>query len=69
MREAADVVVEGDGSAELAADLVLGLDQIGGDVAGAAQLGKLGEVGFEADLPAVLPLPFQVDLDHLGEHG
>ena len=69
MREAADVVVEGDGSAELASDLVLGLDQVGGDVAGAAQLGKLCEVGLEADLPAALPLPLQVDLDHLGQRG
>ena len=53
--------------AELAADLVLGLDQVGGDVAGAAQLGKLLEVGLEADLAAVPPLPFEVDLDHLGQ--
>ena len=41
VREAADVVFEGERSAELAADLVLGLDQVGGDVAGAAQLGEL----------------------------
>ena len=67
MREAAEVVFEGGRSAELAADLVLGLDQVGGDVAGAAQLGELLEVRLEADLPAALPLPFEVDLDHLGQ--
>ena len=67
VREAAEVVFEGDRSAELAADLVLGLDQVGGDVAGAAQLGELLEVRLEADLPAALPLPLEVDLDHLGQ--
>ena len=41
VREAAEVVFEGGRGAELAADLVLGLDQVGRDVAGAAQLGEL----------------------------
>ena len=67
VREAAEVIFEGGRGAELAADLVLGLDQVGGDVAGAAQLGELLEVRFEADLPAALPLPLEVDLDHLGQ--
>ena len=67
MGEAAEVIFEGGRGAELAADLVLGLDQVGGDVAGAAQLGEVLQVRLEADLAAALPLPLEVDLDHLGQ--
>ena len=64
VREPPEVDVEGERRAAPATDLVLGLDQVGGDLVGAAQLGELLEVRVQADPSATLPLPLEIDLDH-----
>ena len=56
-------------SAGLLAGPVLGLDQVQIDGVRGAQLGEGLEVGLDLGVPAVLPLPLQVQFDQLDQGG